>query len=329
MGEFMKRMLGIMIALLLALPACGAQEKGDKKPPSAKEQYDNMLLEFSTKQRLIIAEFSKLKGEEQQKLLQKYREMGKEYAEKFYKLAEDNPQEPMATDALFWVLQFGAGSAVHAKAMDTITELIAKMPLKDLAARVGSVGPSVPLLDAVFKRARQDIDEPGASTLLGWIGLRAGFLPVGQKAIKLLVEKFPDDPALERVCQALGQSGAPGAADTLKQIFTKTSRPRVKGMAAMGLGSALAAQADLLGDKLAEADKVAAEGEKYLVMVIEDYSKDSPALLKDAERELKALRTLRVGKTVPEIAAADLDEKEFKLSDYRGKVVLLDFWGNW
>ena len=31
----------------------------------------------------------------------------------------------------------------------------------------------------------------------------------------------------------------------------------------------------------------------------------------------------------PEIEAEDLDGVSFKLSDYRGKVVVLDFWGNW
>jgi cytochrome oxidase Cu insertion factor (SCO1/SenC/PrrC family) len=36
-----------------------------------------------------------------------------------------------------------------------------------------------------------------------------------------------------------------------------------------------------------------------------------------------------VGKKAPEIKGEDLDGKAFKLSDYRGKVVLLDFWGFW
>jgi cytochrome oxidase Cu insertion factor (SCO1/SenC/PrrC family) len=31
----------------------------------------------------------------------------------------------------------------------------------------------------------------------------------------------------------------------------------------------------------------------------------------------------------PEIEGQDIDGKKFKLSDYRGKVVVLDFWGNW
>ncbi len=36
-----------------------------------------------------------------------------------------------------------------------------------------------------------------------------------------------------------------------------------------------------------------------------------------------------VGGKAPEITGKDQDDKEFKLSDYKGKVVLLDFWGNW
>jgi cytochrome oxidase Cu insertion factor (SCO1/SenC/PrrC family) len=38
---------------------------------------------------------------------------------------------------------------------------------------------------------------------------------------------------------------------------------------------------------------------------------------------------LAVGKEAPELQGTDQDGKPFKLSEYRGKVVLLDFWGNW
>ena len=31
----------------------------------------------------------------------------------------------------------------------------------------------------------------------------------------------------------------------------------------------------------------------------------------------------------PEIAGEDLDGVPFRLSDYRGSVVVLDFWGDW
>ena len=48
-----------------------------------------------------------------------------------------------------------------------------------------------------------------------------------------------------------------------------------------------------------------------------------------AKRELFELRNLVIGKAAPDIEGEDIDGKKFKLSDYRGKVVLLDFWGDW
>ena len=36
-----------------------------------------------------------------------------------------------------------------------------------------------------------------------------------------------------------------------------------------------------------------------------------------------------IGNQAPEIAGEDIDGVAFKLSDYRGKVVVLDFWGDW
>src|SRR5262249_36461489 len=47
-----------------------------------------------------------------------------------------------------------------------------------------------------------------------------------------------------------------------------------------------------------------------------------------AKAELFGIRNLRVGKEAPDIEGEDQDGKRFKLSDYRGKVVLLDFWSH-
>jgi cytochrome oxidase Cu insertion factor (SCO1/SenC/PrrC family) len=37
----------------------------------------------------------------------------------------------------------------------------------------------------------------------------------------------------------------------------------------------------------------------------------------------------RIGEVAPEIEGEDADGVQFKLSDYRGKVVVVAFWGNW
>ena len=37
----------------------------------------------------------------------------------------------------------------------------------------------------------------------------------------------------------------------------------------------------------------------------------------------------KIGDVAPEIEGKDAEGVTFKLSDYRGKVVVLDFWGDW
>jgi hypothetical protein len=53
---------------------------------------------------------------------------------------------------------------------------------------------------------------------------------------------------------------------------------------------------------------------------------DGDTVADQAKAELFEVRNLAVGKEAPEIEGEDQDGVRFKLSDYRGKVVLLDFW---
>jgi len=306
-----------------------AKDKDEKKPQSTSEKYAALMKEFGEQQRDIIAEVQKTKGPDRQKLIDKYYGLGKEFADKFYKLAEDNPKDPVAADALFWIMQNAAGSEPFKKAGEKVTALIAEMPLTDLSKRLNMIrGGNPAILDAVSKRIEKEEKDPAVAELLVWMGTNASYMPAGQKAIERLIEKYPDHPAIERICMVLGRGGVPKGEEMLKTILEKNDKPKVKAAAALELGRALAAKTDKLGDNPAEADKVAAEGEKYLTMAI-DLNKDNERQMKAAEGELKALRTLRVGKEAPEIKAGDLDGKEFKLTDYRGKVVMLDFWGHW
>ena len=47
------------------------------------------------------------------------------------------------------------------------------------------------------------------------------------------------------------------------------------------------------------------------------------------EKKAIALQRTSIGSVAPDISGPDIDGEDFKLSDYRGKVVLLDFWGDW
>ncbi len=326
------------LVLLLALPAARGQDepkKDDKPPPTAKEQFTALVKDHAAERQKMVTEIGKLKGDERSELLQKYFGLGKEYAVKVYQLAEDHPTDPVAADAVFWVLANGAGSTVSQKAEAKVAALVADLKPAELKARLGAIRAMSPaLLDAVLKRA-DTAEGDAAADLLAWVASARGSFAPGSMpksvaaATDRLLEKYPNNPAVARIVSGLARGGAADAKVLAKLADTATD-PKLKAEATLALGQNLVAQVDALGDKPAELAKVAAEAEKTLASAVALLAKADLAAQKEtAERVLTAFRTLRVGKEAPDIKGADLDGKEFKLTDYRGKVVLLDFWGDW
>ncbi|MFT5051114.1 MAG: thiol-disulfide isomerase/thioredoxin, partial [Chlamydiales bacterium] len=69
------------------------------------------------------------------------------------------------------------------------------------------------------------------------------------------------------------------------------------------------------------------EGHRYMDLLAADYPETSSG---GKARELNFKRShLELGKIAPDFDARTVDGQEFKLSDYRGKVVLIDFYGFW
>lgn len=76
----------------------------------------------------------------------------------------------------------------------------------------------------------------------------------------------------------------------------------------------------------------AARAEALFDKVVADHAKVAmyDGTLGDlAKAELFETRNLAIGKVAPDIVGKDADGNPMKLSDYRGKVVVLDFWGEW
>lgn len=59
-----------------------------------------------------------------------------------------------------------------------------------------------------------------------------------------------------------------------------------------------------------------------------DVKKGSRSYSELASKKLQ-IRNIKIGAIAPEIEGVDLDDVSFKLSEYRGKVVVIDFWGDW
>jgi len=198
---------------------------------------------------------------------------------------------------------------------------------------------------AVLEIAKADPKSDVGFAALEWLLTipRAIYLPEGKTAIELTMEHHTANPKVGKIIAWLGYS-PPRRTEhealdyDLFDAVTKENPDRT------ARGQAYIAKAWEAESKFAAAEynsspdveKLAAQAEKAFELVIKDYGdclrlrREGEGTLGDlAKKELFQLRHLRVGKIAPDIEAEDLDGVKFKLSDYRGKVLVLDFWGDW
>jgi len=166
-----------------------------------------------------------------------------------------------------------------------------------------------------------------------------GGSPVGEKAAELLGSTFVNNPKLKSVLGGLGRN--PNGAKLLKTIQEKTTDKDIKGASAYYIASARLEEADSPPDdgstpsvekQAAVFKEIDAQLNKLAkdygdVELIEDGGKQK--LSKAVEGQLFYLNNLTVGKVLPDSVAQTLDGKKAKISDYRGKVVVLDIWATW
>jgi hypothetical protein len=201
-------------------------------------------------------------------------------------------------------------------------------------------------IDAAIEIAKADPKSEVGLAALEWVlTLRRSYsLPAGATAIDLVLAHHTKNPKVGTIIAwveefrfACKGEDAAKAATLIETIAEKNPSKTARGQAF----AAIAIEAHL---KLAQAqyknspdcDKLAADAERAYQVVAKDYA-DCPRLIGSIDktlgewalRNLFSLRHLRVGKVAPDIEGEDLDGVKFKLSDYRGKVVVLDFWGDW
>jgi len=142
-------------------------------------------------------------------------------------------------------------------------------------------------------------------------------------ALEVLMADHIDSPKLAemgRMILYLDRIVTPEFAKDAQAKLMKSKSADVRGWALFAVHQSTIESADLDGDayKAARTKLMAAAAE------VED--KDLANQITGAidERE-----KFGIGCTAPDIAGLDLDGVAFKLSDYRGKVIFLDFWGDW
>jgi hypothetical protein len=146
------------------------------------------------------------------------------------------------------------------------------------------------------------------------------------RCVDALLEHYVENPKVAAACMHMQRMDSPRCATLLESIAEKNPSAEAQGLATLARALQLKAAADRQVEG-AEAQAVA-----LFEKVIDDYGGVQHAdqrIGETASANLFELQNLGIGKPCPEIEGADVDGVAFKLSDYKGKVVFLDFWGFW
>jgi hypothetical protein len=289
----MQRIAWRILVLTLNLSVVVAEGNGQDKPATPAEQYQALRKEYDRASGsgvpLTDAERLKFVGR-----VYKHRDT---LAQKFLELAEKHPNDPIALDALMqavwqvnttpWPVELVGEDTARARAFELIhRDHIRSDKLGPLCQRVAY-----------------------------------GFCKEYESFLRAILTKNPHRTIQATACLSLGHF----LNNRLQRLELCKERPELAKEFAGLYGK------EYLTELLRrDRDKVIKDIEAIFEQAAEKYGdvklSGGDTVAERAKAELFAIRNLRVGKEAPDIEGEDQDGQRFKLSDYRGKVVLLDFW---
>jgi len=294
-------LLGVLLLLALS-PAVRPQDDKDKTKPDkpetsaaqAKKELEDMDAGFASAQRELFARLPdvEIMGKSQRiiekdKIVEKQRQLKAEYGARAFAVIGKCPKETdFVVDALISIVRNTQGDPAAVKATDLL--------IRDHLASI-NIFPLLPIL----------IDFP---------------LDANERLFRALVAKARN--ADWRMSHQLDLAKfLKRKAESIRQI--KTLDENAIASVEMRSGK------EVLG-RLAASDPApfSNEAEKLFEAIVKEVGDDGKYewTKSVAESELFEIRSLACGKQAPDIEGVDADGIKFKLSDYRGKVVVLDFW---
>jgi hypothetical protein len=289
----MQRISCPILVLMLALSVVAAAGNGQDKPATPAEQYKTLRKEYDR----ASASGVPLTDAERLKFVGRAYKHRHALARKFLELAENHPNDPIALDALMqavwqvnttpWPVELVGEDSARAKAFEIIQrDHIRSDKLGPLCQRVSY-----------------------------------GFCKEYETFLRAVLAKNPHKKVQASARLSLGHF----LNNRLQRLDLCKERPELAKEFAGLYGKEYLAE--LLRQDRAKAIK---EIEAVVGQAAEKYGDvklpGGGTAAERAQAELFEIRNLSVGKEAPDIEGQDQDGKRFQLSDYRGKVVLLDFW---
>ena len=144
-----------------------------------------------------------------------------------------------------------------------------------------------------------------------------------EKVFDTLAKNFVKTDKIKRFVQ-MAMSGAPDAAKpVLESVLESNPSKDLKGLACYALGTIAFEKPN---------DKAAKDAEVYFARVEKEFADVTggrQTLGDMAKGSLYELRNLQVGMKAPPAESKTLKGEKASLADFRGKVVVLDFWATW
>jgi peroxiredoxin len=286
-----------MIHLACVIALAGMLEGPPRQQPSAtageslETRFNALAKEYDSRFEEFHRANIKAKTAQEREKAAKLRPDGAGYAQRFLALAQEDPMGPSAFDALNRAILCGRGESA----------------------------------DAAVDQLRRD---------------------------------WKTSPRMAEVIFPIGSSMSPNAENLLREVIAKNTDRNARGPALLVLATLLEGYAAILMhrnespekaqlleryynkdhlDRILTADSIALLGESESLYAqaqnefgdVKLSPRASQTIGEFAKRRLNRLRVLAPGKPAPEIDGEDTDGKPLKLSEYRGKLVLLVFWASW
>jgi hypothetical protein len=289
-------MIGGFLVLVLGLPVVAAEDPGQAGPATPAEQYKVLLKEYQE----ASSSGRVLSDEERMQFVGRTYKLRNQLALKFVDVAEKYPKDPVAVDAL----------------MQAVWQVNGTPWPVELVGKDDAQGRALTLLQRDHIRS----DKLGPTCQR----ISFGFCQQYETFLRAVLEKSPHREIQAQACLGLAHF----LSNRLQRLDLIRDQPD------------LAREfRDLFGkeylEELQRQDRTRAtqEAEAFFEQAAQKYGNvkipGGGTVGEKARAELFEIRHLSVGKEAPDIEGEDQDGKRFKLSDYRGKVVLLDFWSEY
>ncbi|HVK18456.1 MAG TPA: hypothetical protein VM533_16090 [Fimbriiglobus sp.] len=289
----MQRIARGILVLMLSLPAVAAGGDSQDKPPTPAEQYKALRKESDRASSSGVP----LSDAERLKFVGRAYKHRHAIAQKMLELAEKYPTDPVALDALVqavwqvnttpWPVELVGEDSARPRAFELIQrDHIRSDKLGPLCERVSH-----------------------------------GFCKEYEAFLRAVLAKNPHPSVQAAACLSLAHF----LNNRLQRLELCREQPELAKEFAGLYGAEYLADLQRL-----PGEGVIKEAETLFEQAAGKYGDvklpGGDSVAERARTELYEVRNLRVGKEAPDIEGEDQDGVRFKLIDYRGKVVLLDFW---